>query len=125
MYESLLQAEAQEGFETSIANAIRRAAEAPETPSDPTEPRWTTSKLRVIAFGISDKVFDRDDSQSIFVFVRGQSLDPLGGVPKVQALKIDMQLRKFYEPRTDILEVPLSSQPPPPIREIETEDVWD
>lgn len=123
MYEDLLCAEAQEGFALSTTHAKKKSAET-EIPPDPNEPRWTNSKLRVISFGISDRIFDRIDSQTIWVFVKGESVDPLGGPKKVCALKMDMCLKHFFEPRTDILDMSLSHQPPPPIREIDPDD-WD
>lgn len=125
MYESLLCAEAQEGFETSIANAEQKA-KGEEIPTDPREPRWTHSKLRVIAFGVSDRVFDPKESQKVCVFVRGQSLDPMGGTPKVQAMRLDLHMLQYFESSADIMGIPISHQPAPPTSQSNAEEnTWD
>lgn len=119
MYEALLCAEAQEGFEGSVVNAKRKAA---EDSTEPNEPKFTNSKLRVIAYGVNDKALENSDSSNIIVFYRGQSIDPLGGPPKVQALKVGMGMLQYYEADSDILEHHLSHHPAPPVLAREIHD---
>ncbi|XP_014551534.1 hypothetical protein COCVIDRAFT_42182 [Bipolaris victoriae FI3] len=63
IYEHLLAGLAQQGFERS---------------SDHAKEQGRSSKLGLIAFGSSDKVYDREDSQNQIIFVKGRQIDPLG-----------------------------------------------
>ncbi|KAF2195479.1 hypothetical protein K469DRAFT_722705 [Zopfia rhizophila CBS 207.26] len=94
IYEHLLQGMAQQGFERSVAHA--------------TEHR-RTSRLAIIAFGSSDKVYDREDSQNQIIFVKGKQVDPLGK-EKPMAIQIGWCLRKF----SMVGASSMSSQYPPP-----------
>jgi hypothetical protein len=98
IYEHLLQGMAQHGFERSATFAAA---------SD------RSSKLAVIAFGSSDKVYDREDSLNQMIFVKGKQLDPLGQ-EKPTAIQIGWCLRKYVEPRSDILDFSLSRSTKPP-----------
>lgn len=75
------------------------------------------ARLRVVAFGTSDRVYEREDSKSIIIFVRGaQSAGPL--VPeKPIAIQVGWNLRRYIEPNSDILEFAMSRNPRPPTRE--------
>ncbi|KAF1963357.1 hypothetical protein CC80DRAFT_397288 [Byssothecium circinans] len=63
VYEHLLQGLAQQGFERSATYAAAQDR---------------SSKLAIIAWGSSDKVYDREDSQNQMIFVKGKQIDPLG-----------------------------------------------
>ena len=102
-YEHLLQALAQTGFERS---AEHHAAATP--------PR--SSKLSVIAFGSSDKVYDRADSKNQIIFVKGKQVDPFGK-EKPLAVQVGWCLRKYIEPRSDVLDFSLARSERPPTRE--------
>jgi hypothetical protein len=103
IYEHLLQGLAQQAFERSIAYD---------------EVQKRTSKLAIIAFGCSDKVYDREDSQNQIIFVKGKQVDPLGK-EKPMAVQIGWCLRKFVDagPKSDVLDFSLSRSCKPPTRE--------
>ncbi|KAF2268461.1 hypothetical protein CC78DRAFT_371051 [Lojkania enalia] len=108
VYEHLLQGMAQQGFERSIAHA--RGQNRP-------------SKLAIIAFGSSDKVYDREDSMNQIIFVKGKQIDPLGNV-KTTAVQIGWCLRKYVDagPKSDVLDFSLSRSSKPPTRESPASD---
>lgn len=74
------------------------------------------SKLAVIAFGASDSVYDRQDSKNQIIFVKGRQVDPLGR-SSVTAMQIGWCLRKYVEPRSEILDFSLSRSCRPPTRD--------
>lgn len=94
---------AQQGFERSVAHATDQER---------------TSKLAVIAFGSSDKVYDREDSQNQIIFIKGRQIDPLG-IERSTAIQIGWCLRKFVDagPKSDILDLSLSRSTRPPTRD--------
>ncbi|KAI8939111.1 hypothetical protein NX059_004946 [Plenodomus lindquistii] len=102
VYEHLLAGLAQQGFERSISYA---------------KGHNRSSKLAVIAFGSSDKVYDREDSQNQIIFVKGRQIDPLGN-EKPAAVQIGWCLRKFVDagPKSDILDFALTRTSRPPTR---------
>ncbi|KAF1940757.1 hypothetical protein EJ02DRAFT_349394 [Clathrospora elynae] len=63
IYEHLLAGLAQQGFERSSGHAKEQNR---------------PPKLAIIAFGSSDKVYDREDSQNQIIYVKGRQIDPLG-----------------------------------------------
>ncbi|KAF2753606.1 hypothetical protein EJ05DRAFT_165717 [Pseudovirgaria hyperparasitica] len=101
IYEHLLQGMAQQGFEKSIKHA---------------EENKRSSRLAVIAFGSSDKVYDREDSKHQMIFAKGKQPDLLGN-ERYTAIQVSWCLRKFVESRSDILDFSLSRSCRPPIRE--------
>lgn len=103
VYEHLLQGMAQQGFERSVNHAMEQERD---------------SKLQIIAFGSSDKVYDREDSQNQIIFVKGKQMDPLGA-EKPMAIQIGWCLRKFVDagPKSDILDFSLSRSTHPPTRD--------
>ncbi|KAF2807808.1 uncharacterized protein BDZ99DRAFT_572704 [Mytilinidion resinicola] len=109
VYEHLLGGMAQQGFERSAAHA---------------KTHDRSSKLNVIAFGSSDKVYDREDSKNQIIFVKGKQVDPLGQ-EKPMAIQVGWCLRKFIEPRSDVLDFSLSRTTRPPTRESPTSDDSD
>ncbi|KAF2711697.1 hypothetical protein K504DRAFT_480645 [Pleomassaria siparia CBS 279.74] len=79
VYEHLLQGLATQGFEQSVAHATAQNR---------------SSRLAIIAFGSSDKVYDREDSQNQIIFVKGKQIDPLGNETST-AVQIGWCLRQF------------------------------
>jgi hypothetical protein len=111
VYEHLLQSLAQQGFERSAAHAADQSR---------------ASKLGIIAWGSSDKVYDREDSQNQIIFVKGKQVDPLGK-EKFTAVQIGWCLRKFIDagPKSDVLDFSLSRSSKPPTREAPGSDDSD
>jgi len=111
VYEHLLQSLAQQGFERSAVHA-----------SD----QERASKLAIIAWGSSDKVYDREDTQNQIIFVKGRQIGPLGG-EKFTAVQIGWCLRKFIDAgsKSDILDFSLSRSSKPPTREVPGSDDSD
>ncbi|KAF2878124.1 hypothetical protein BDV95DRAFT_624683 [Massariosphaeria phaeospora] len=116
IYEHLLQGLAQQGFERSITYAATKTRKS-------TEKKIYTSKLAIIAFGISDKVYDREDSINQIIFVKGKQVDPLG-TESCTAIQMGWCLRKYLlhrEPSPGKHRNPparnMSQYPPPPTDE--------
>jgi len=109
VYEHLLAWLAQHGFERSAAHA---------------KEHHRSPKLAIIAFGSSDKVYDREDSLNQIIFVKGRQMDPLGN-EKPTAVQIGWCLRKFVDAgaKSDVLDFALSRSLKPPVRsESDSED---
>jgi len=109
VYEHLLAGLAQHGFERSAAHA---------------KEHHRSPKLAIIAFGSSDKVYDREDSLNQIIFVKGRQMDPLGN-EKPTAVQIGWCLRKFVDAgaKSDVLDFALSRSLKPPVRsESDSED---
>ncbi|KAA8627080.1 hypothetical protein PtrSN002B_001744 [Pyrenophora tritici-repentis] len=102
IYEHLLAGLAQQGFERSSTHAKEQKR---------------SSKLGIIAFGSSDKVYDREDSQNQIIFVKGRQIDPLGNETST-AVQIGWCLRKFVDAgsKSDILDFSLTRSSRPPTR---------
>ncbi|KAF2996398.1 hypothetical protein E8E13_001360 [Curvularia kusanoi] len=100
IYEHLLAGLAQQGFETSMKHA---------------QLQNRSSKLAIIAFGASDRVYDREDSENQIIFVKGRQTDPLGN-EKSTAVQIGWCLRKFVDAgaKSDVLDFSLSHSSRPP-----------
>lgn len=111
IYEHLLAGLAQQGFERS---------------SNQAKAQGRSSKLAVIAYGVSDKVYDREDSQNQIIFVKGKQIDPLGN-ERSTAVQIGWCLRKFVDagPKSDILDFSLSRSSRPPTRDPPSSDDSD
>lgn len=111
IYEHLLQGLAHQGFERSVTHAMEKNR---------------TSKLAIIAFGSSDKVYDREDSQNQIIFAKGKQIDPLGKETST-AIQIGWCLRKFIDagPQSDILDFSLSKTSRPPARDVASSDDSD
>jgi len=126
IYEHLLQSLAQQGFERSakhhappyfVGTPTSNVLPPPPPPLTP-----YSSKLSVIAFGSSDKVYDREDSKNQIIFVKGKAVDPFGK-ESVLAVQVGWCLRKYVEPRSDVLDFSLSRSSRPPTREpVQSED---
>ncbi|KZM26141.1 uncharacterized protein EKO05_0000470 [Ascochyta rabiei] len=100
IYEHLLAGLAQQGFETSAKHA---------------KAQGRSSKLAIVAFGASDRVYDREDSENQIIFVKGRQTDPLGN-EKSTAVQIGWCLRKFIDAgaKSDVLDFSLSHTCRPP-----------
>jgi hypothetical protein len=92
---------AQSGFEHSLAHAAENGRQ---------------SRLSVIAWGASDKVYVRQDSKNQIIFVKGRQIDPFGKEAPL-AVQVGWCLRKYIEPRSDILDFALARDCPPPTKE--------
>jgi hypothetical protein len=110
-YEHMLQGLAQQGFERSIAHA---------------QEQKRSSKLGIIAWGSSDKVYDREDSQTQIIFVKGKQTNPLGD-ERFTAVQMGWCLRRFIDAgaKSDILDFSLSRATRPPTRESPDSDDSD
>jgi hypothetical protein len=101
IYEHLLQGMAQSGFEISLAHAAENNRQ---------------SRLSVIAWGASNKIYARQDSKNQIIFVKGRQIDPLGKEAPL-AVQVGWCLRKYIEPRSDVLDFALARDCPPPTKE--------
>lgn len=110
-YEHLLQGLAQQGFESSAAHAKQHER---------------GSKLTIIAWGSSDKVYDRDDSDNQIIFVKGRQVDALGRESST-AIQISWCLQQYTDAgrRSDILDFALAKSTSPPVREAPSSDDSD
>jgi hypothetical protein len=111
IYEHLLAGLAQQGFETSTKHAKLKGR---------------SSKLAIIAFGASDRVYDREDSENQIIFVKGRQIDPLGN-EKSTAVQIGWCLRKFVDAgaKSDVLDFSLSHSSRPPTEDPPSSDDSD
>lgn len=91
---------AQQGFERSVEHATQQER---------------TSKLAIIAFGSSDKVYDNQASQNQIIFVKGKKVDPLGK-ESVMAIQMSWCLRRYTDggPWSTVLDFALSRSTRPP-----------
>lgn len=123
VYEQLLQGASTRLFELT---ANRTPPELPEPPivaeqadttGTETEPAklLPRSKLRLIAFGISDKVWEREESQNQVLYLRSSALDA-EGKRKIYAAPVGWCARRYLEPRSEILDFVLSRESRLPCR---------
>jgi hypothetical protein len=87
IYEHLLADLAQQGFERS---------------SDHAKEHGRSSRLAIVAFGASDKVYDREDSKTQIIFVKGRQIDPLGN-EKSTAVQMGTCIICLKAPSTDFV----------------------
>ena len=107
VYDTLLQNLAQRGFEMAASNSRQpRPPPVDDEPSPPaeTEPEQRPSKLRLLAFGISDRIYEREESKTLMIYLRSTCLNA-EGKHKVYATPIGWCLRQYIEPRSEILDV--------------------
>ena len=101
---------------SSLPSTVISTPSASSTASSPATP--SASRLAVVAWGASDKVYDREDSRNQIIFVRGAQTDPFGGGRAAPlAVQIGWCLRKYVEPRSDVLDFALARSCRPPTRE--------
>jgi len=142
-YEWLLQGMAQETFEASKGAARLRKREelakakkssenntSADITADAAEETSTkktkvddhelsvNSKLTTIAFGTSDKIFERIDPKTCIVYMRGSLISPTTpNNPTNAAVPVSWSLRKYEESRSDVLDFALARAIRPPCRE--------
>ncbi|KAK5282422.1 hypothetical protein LTR16_005833, partial [Cryomyces antarcticus] len=119
IYEALLQNLAQSIFTHHAASPSIPASPlftitTSSTPSPSLSPPST--KLALLAFGTSDRIYEREDSKNQIIFARSLAFDAFGrAVPA--AVSISWCLRQYVEPRSDVLEFVLGRSARPPTRE--------
>lgn len=128
IYEQLLQCLAQRLFELAAnggakSDASTSAAENDDQPAntDSTselETERQRNKLRLIAFGISEKVYEREDTKNQLIYLRSSCRSALGE-EKVYAAPLGWCMRQFMEPRSDVLDFVLHRETRVPCRERE------
>lgn len=74
----------------------------------------STPKLRVIAFGISDRIYERLDSKTQVIYLRSTCQDAEGKT-KLHAAPIGWCLKQFVEPVSDVLNTSLLRAPKLPL----------
>ena len=72
--------------------------------------------LKIIAFGVSDKIPSRQDSAHELIFLRS-TLCNAEGKEEVTAVGIGWALRRWIEPRSHVLDYELSRRPKIPVRD--------
>ena len=73
------------------------------------------SKLHLIVFGISDKIYEREDSQNQILYLRSSAFDAEGR-SEIYAAPLGWCARRFLEPRSEILDFVLSRESKLPCR---------
>ncbi|CZT14409.1 uncharacterized protein RCC_00386 [Ramularia collo-cygni] len=139
VYEALLQTLAQRRFEIAAgshssmeddddssedgdgdAGAEVAMAKAPEVIEPP-------SRLRLIAFGTSDKIYEREDSRNQILYLKSTAKDAEGR-QQAYAAPVGWCLRQFIEPRSEVLDFVLHKSGDrdsrPPCREFRDSGGW-
>lgn len=125
IYEQLLQGVAKTLFES----AAKRTSSPPDSPILAAQPDEATaeatevttqdllprSKLRLVAFGISDKIYEREDSRNQLLYLRSSAFDAEGG-KIIYAAPVGWCARQYLEPRSEILDFVLSREARLPCR---------
>lgn len=123
IYEQLLQGVATRLFES----AARRTPSPPGSPAltaqpdggdataEVSSPLLPRSSLRLIAFGISDKIYEREDSRNQLLYIRSSAFDAEGG-KIIYAAPVGWCARQYLEPRSEILDFVLSREARLPCR---------
>jgi len=123
IYEQLLQGVATHLFES----AAKRTPSPPDSPALTAQPDDTDataevstpllppSKLRLVAFGISDKIYEREDSKNQLLYIRSSAFDAEGG-KIIYAAPVGWCARQYLEPRSEILDFVLSKEARLPCR---------
>lgn len=108
VYEQLLQGVATHLFEL-VTNRSKPLLPPgwPEHVVDEIVEMFPPSKLRLVVFGISDKIIERGESQTQILYLRSSSFDA-DGKSRVYAAPVGFCPRRFLEPRSEILEFVLS-----------------
>ncbi|OQO15394.1 hypothetical protein B0A51_16879 [Rachicladosporium sp. CCFEE 5018] len=123
-YETLLQGYATQLFHSFASHTIDTALTGPPaTGAVSTNIGLPRSRLRLIAFGISDSVYERTDSQNQKIYLRSSCIDA-EGLKRIHATPIGWCLRQFVEPRSEVLETTLSRHVAMPLRDGEHSSRW-
>jgi len=124
VYEQLLQGLGHRLFEsaksgTTKSEAARSATDDEITPAQSLQP----SKLRLLAFGISDKIYEREDSKNQIIYLRSTAQSALGDT-KAYAAPIGWCMRQYIEPRSEVLDFVLHRDSRVPCRERDGPTSW-
>ncbi|KAF2772455.1 hypothetical protein EJ03DRAFT_387566 [Teratosphaeria nubilosa] len=110
VYEQLLQGLAERLFERarngtakSDTNSVPSLTDHADASADSSPGGKGHGKLNLIAFGISEKIYEREDSRNQLLFLRSTAKTALGA-DKVYAAPVGWCLRQFLEPRSDVLD---------------------
>lgn len=118
VYEQLLQGASTRLFEL-VTNRPSPpvVSEMPEVfdPDDEIIEILPPSKLHLIVFGISDKIYEREDSQNQILYLRSSAFDAEGR-SEIYAAPLGWCARRFLEPRSEILDFVLSRESKLPCR---------
>ena len=79
------------------------ADDLPTEGIDAIVPPFAPSKLRIVAFGVSDKIYERQDSDNMIIFFRSTCYDARDK-PQIYASRIGWCLRQYIEPRSEVLD---------------------
>ncbi|KAK6005304.1 hypothetical protein QM012_008083 [Aureobasidium pullulans] len=77
---------------------------------------FTTSSLKLVAFGVSDKIPSRQDSNNQLIFLRSNLINA-DRKEESTAVPVSWALRQYIEPRSDVLDFELTRRPKMPIRD--------
>ncbi len=122
IYEQLLQGLAQRVFQQVFQayeddEEERKAVEALQVERPKTErPANLRPKLRIIAFGISNKIYEREDSKHQLIYLRSTCQDA-DGKAQIYAAPISWCLTQYVEGNSDILQFILNRRARTPWRE--------
>ncbi|EME42683.1 hypothetical protein DOTSEDRAFT_73488 [Dothistroma septosporum NZE10] len=131
IYETMLQALAQRGFELATGTHSSSPSDvfsddddedADKTATEPLSP----AKLRLIAFGTSDKIYEREDSKNQIIYLKSTCTDAEGKM-NVYAAPVGWCLRQYVEPRSEVLDFVLHQSDrsnKPPCREQRETSSW-
>ena len=115
IYEQLLQALAQKCFAEIYCTHPYNADTGALLDAD--HPFARNGKLRLIAFGVNDKAFDREDSPNQIIYLRSTCVMS-NGLTRPYASNISWCQRRYIEGRSDVLEYTLTDRSiRPPCRE--------
>ncbi len=117
VYEHLLRALAQRMFKEVATHAWSYDVDTGEKLSR-TDVRSIPGQLRLIAFGVNEKMFEREDSKHQIIYYRSTCMEvegPRGHLESCYAATVGWCLRRYIEPRSEILDCHLlsrASRPP-------------
>ena len=102
IYEELLRSLAQQIFADTASN-VSTTDDETNMRSSPRNELHSAPKLRLVAFGVSDKIFERLDSRNQLIFLRSTCQDA-DGRTQLHATPIGWCLRLYVEPRSHVLD---------------------
>jgi hypothetical protein len=79
-------------------------------------PFMTPHNLKLVAFGVSDKIPSRQDSNNQLIFLRSTLINA-NGKEEPTAVPVSWAPRQYIEPRSDVLDYELSRRSKMPIRD--------
>ena len=123
IYEHLLQCLAQRSFEIAVSRPYSSSLrdetgddDDEEAETAPAAEKPPASKLRLVAFGNSEKIFDREDSKNQIIYLKSTCIDS-EGKSKVYAAPVSWTLRQYVETRSEVLDFELTREARPPCRD--------